>query len=700
MLVHDGLSGGFAGVGAEVEASDGGVLGLDPPLHGLREVGGPLDRFPPRTHTPPMPTDSCGWASDFPTFHGTPPRVVRVSLERFVREAGHEQIAAWDEAIPALQKEVGEAIAADAAAKTHVVILEYKLPLEERRPDAVMLPRGCVVVIELKGKESASPADLDQAANYARDLMAYHRHCQDRPVHAVLIPTRAAGLSTLRQGVHVVSPERLDELLAKLPLSETAPSVSTDAFISEDAYRPLPTLVQAARELLESKTIREVWRAKAATDPAVDCIQAIAHEAAASKSRHLVLITGVPGSGKTLVGLRVVHARYLDDLAPARAAGRPTVPALFLSGNGPLVQVLQYTLRTKTTGGQTFVRAVPSYLDSLVPRPAKIPNENVLVFDEAQRAFSREKVADLHDDWPPQQTKSEPEHFIDICDRMPEWSVMVGLIGTGQEIHVGEEEGLEQWAAALMGSSRRGEWTVHAPPSVAGIFSRAGLPVVSEERLNLVAEIRYHLVNELHGFVDSLLNGKPIEETSLVAERLRDIDADPVKGLRLYLTRDLEVAKRYLWDSYKDDPEARFGILASSRDNLLERYGIQNGFHATKQVRLGPWYSMGQERAESCRQLDKTVTEFGSQGLELTMALVCWGSDLIRVDGKWTSHLSRKYARGGVKVRDPHQLRVNAYRVLMTRGRDGAVVYVPKDTLLDETYDYLCRAGFGMLDYQ
>jgi hypothetical protein len=647
-----------------------------------------------------MSPDSCGWASDFPTFHGTPPRVVRLSLERFVHEAGHEQVAAWDEAIPALQKEIGEAIAADAGAKAHVVILEYKLPLESRRPDAVMLPRGCVVVIELKGKESPSQADLDQAGNYARDLMAYHRHCQDRPVHAVLIPTRSTGLSTRRQGVHVVSPEMLDGLLAKLPLSQTAPSVSTDAFISEDAYRPLPTLVQAARELMESRTILDVWRAKAATEPTVDCIQDIAHKAAASKTRHLVLITGVPGSGKTLVGLRVVHARYLDDLAPARVTGKPSVPALFLSGNGPLVQVLQYNLRTKGTGGQTFVRGVANYLESLVPKPAKVPNENVLVFDEAQRAFSRDKVADFHDDWPAEITKSEPELCIDICDRMPEWSVMVGLIGTGQEIHVGEEEGLQQWAAALLGSSKRGEWTVHAPPSVSEIFSRAGLPVISEARLNLETELRYHLVDELHGFVASLLEGNSVEETSVVCERLRAVHANPVTGLKLYLTRDFERAKRHLWDTYKEDPEARFGILASSRDNLLERYGVRNGFHATKQVRLGPWYSMGQDSTESCRQLDKTVTEFGSQGLELTMALVCWGSDLIRLDGKWSSHLSRKYARGGVKVHDPHQLRVNAYRVLLTRGRDGAVVYVPKDPLLDETYDYLVKAGFGMLDYQ
>lgn len=647
-----------------------------------------------------MPPDSCGWASDFPTFHGTPPRVVRVSLERFVREAGHEQIAAWDETIPALQKEVGEAMAANPGAKTHVVILEYKLPLEERRPDAVMLPRGCVVVIELKGKESPSQADLDQAANYARDLMAYHRHCQDRPVHAVLIPTRASGLTTRRQGVHVVSPEKLDELLGKLPLSESAPTLSTTEFISEDAYRPLPTLVQAARELLESKTIRDVWRAKAATDPAVDCIQAIAHKAAATKSRHLVLITGVPGSGKTLVGLRVVHARYLDDLAPARKDGKPTVPALFLSGNMPLVNVLQYCLRQAGGGGRAFIRMVPTYLDSLILKPLKVPNENVLVFDEAQRAFSREKVADFHKDWPVDIAKSEPEHCIDICDRMPQWSVMVGLIGTGQEIHVGEEAGLKQWADALLGSEKRNEWTVHAPPGVAGTFSEAGLPVIQEPRLNLETEVRYHQVTELHSFVDSLLDGKPPEETSLVAERLRGVDTDSVKGLRLYLTRDLERAKSHLWDTYKGQPDARFGILASSRDNLLARYGIRNGFHATKQVRLGPWYSMGQESTDSCRQLDKTVTEFGSQGLELTMALVCWGSDLIRIDGKWSSHLSRRYARGGVKVHNPHQLRVNAYRVLLTRGRDGAVVYVPKDPLLDETYDYLVRAGFGMLDYQ
>ena len=165
------------------------------------------------------------------------------------------------------------------------------------------------------------------------------------------------------------------------------------------------------------------------------------------------------------------------------------------------------------------------------------------------------------------------------------------------------------------------------------------------------------------------------------------------------MTRDLDSAKKYLRDRYADDPEARFGLIASSKDRDLPRFGVMNDFQSTKRVQAGPWFAEGEDdpRGRSCRELRTCVTEFGCQGLELDASLLAWGSDLFREGDQWTNRLARGYQRPA-DVRDPFQLRRNAYRVLLTRGRDGTVVFVPPMRLLDETYAHLLSAGFRELD--
>ena len=182
-----------------------------------------------------------------------------------------------------------------------------------------------------------------------------------------------------------------------------------------------------------------IHRAHAETQPAIDEIARIAHEAAQTHTRHLVLVTGVPGSGKTLVGLSAVHNPALDDLAVERAGGKPPAPAIFLSGNGPLVQVLQYELRDAGGGGKTFVRDVKNYVKQYLGDKAAVPPQHVIVYDEAQRAWDEAQVAAKHAFASPM---SEPQAFVEFGERIPEWCVLVGLIGSGQEIHVGEEAGL------------------------------------------------------------------------------------------------------------------------------------------------------------------------------------------------------------------------------------------------------------------
>lgn len=642
----------------------------------------------------------CGWQSDFPTFADEEPRVVRISLQEFLADVSESQVFAWDDSIPKLQHEVGAVVEVDDLAAQYTAILEYELPLESRRPDVVLLVSGAVVVLELKGKTDPEQADLDQASAYARDLRCYHRHCADREVHAIVVPTRAHGYAGVRDGVHIAGPDSLHELIQKLQRDWTKGPLTADAFLAKDAYCPLPTLVQAARELFNDGHLRDIPEARADTDPAVEEISRIAHEAARARTRHLVLVTGVPGSGKTLVGLRAVHSPLLNDLAVARAGGKPTAPAIFLSGNGPLVTVLQYELRGAGGGGKTFVRDVKNYVKQYLGDKSAVPPQHVIVYDEAQRAWDAEQVAAKQALPFP---VSEPEAFVEFGERIPEWCVLVGLIGSGQEIHVGEEAGLGQWRNALERAGDPGSWTVHAPEAVLDqhfdghdfVAGRA-----AHDALELTRELRFHFAADLDEWVDGLLvdertwpEAQRPQLNRGMAARGRELAARlEAHGYHLRMTRDFDVARAYLRDRYADAPDARFGLMASSRDKILPEWGVANDWHSTQRVNLGPWYGEGDADSRSCRRLIQCVTEFGAQGLELDGVLLAWGTDLIRENERWSNAHAKRHARAA-HVKDPFQLRLNAYRVLLTRGRDGTVIFLPPLAQLDDTAAWLQAHG-------
>jgi hypothetical protein len=352
--------------------------------------------------------------------------------------------------------------------------------------------------------------------------------------------------------------------------------------------------------------------------------------------------------------------------------------------------VLQYELKAAGGGGQTFVRGVKDYVKHYSGRTKAPPSEHVLVFDEAQRAYDAAQVAEKHQKTPGYGGgKSEPELFIDFADRAADWRVVIGLIGSGQEIHVGEEAGLVQWRHAIEGSARSEEWRVHGPDALLGVFDGSRVPFHASSALNLDTELRFHAASDLHRFVVSLLGEAEATENHRIA---RALDRD---DYHLRITRDLGRAKTYLRDRYADDREARFGLVASSRDRDLSRFGIENDFQATKNVRPGPWYGDDEDSSgkRSCRHLNACVTEFGAQGLELDAALLAWGTDLVWKDKHWSSAKRRRYRKPQL-VKDPHQLRLNAYRVLLTRGRDATIVFVPSLPELDDTYHHLVASGF------
>jgi len=629
--------------------------------------------------------DRYGWQSDLHTFSGSEPKVVRLHLQNFISDASPEQLRAWDQSIPWLQRECRALTARDSAANEYTAILEYELPRDSRRPDVIVLERGCVAVLEIKGYLNASQAAVDQALGYARDLAAYHAACAGKTVTPVLLIRGTNVEPYTRDGVYIASPDGLNQLLDKIS-STNESRVTIRDFLAPNAYAPLPSIVQAARELFHKRPLPMIKRARAATDPALKHITAIAHEAAQTKTRHLVLLSGVPGSGKTLVGLQLVHAGWVDDLSIDRGTGKPSVAAVYLSGNGPLVEVLQHALHEAGGGGKVFVQGIKNYVKHFSRRQSSIPPEHLIVFDEAQRAHDADRVATVHDE---PVEKSEPQLLLQFCERIPEWCVLVALIGDGQAIHIGEEGGTPLWADAVRKIPNCANWVVHASPELSKVFATSGGDVRSEPALSLDTEIRFHLTPRVHEFVGGLLDCAPVKHLSQLADELH------ASAHRFLVTRDLETAKSYLRERYTDAKEARFGILASSKDKWLLDFGIDNTFQTTKRLRVGPWYNAATSDSGSCCQLDTVATEFSSQGLELDCALVAWGSDLLWVDGAWSIAYSRG-TRGVLK--DPLALRKNVYRVLLTRGRDGSVIFVPPDVRFDSTHNYYLNVGMRVLD--
>jgi hypothetical protein len=250
---------------------------------------------------------------------------------------------------------------------------------------------------------------------------------------------------------------------------------------------------------------------------------------------------------------------------------------------------------------------------------------------------------------------------------------------------------LRQWASAIAATGDAAQWVIHGPPAMAELFD--GLRFEPHVALSLDRTLRSHLAADVHRFVAGIVAG---EAPGGLAALGAGIEA---AGFKSYATRDRGLAEAYLRERYREDRDARFGLLASSRDRDLVRFGVANDFQSTKRVRFGPWYGDGEDApgGRSCRHLRDCVTEFGAQGLELDAALVAWGTDFQRRDGAWSIARMARYQAKGAPVRDAARLRANSYRVLLTRARDANVVFVPPLPELDETYAYLRAAGFREL---
>ena len=576
------------------------------------------------------------------------------------------QQQAWLDCGEILHTQLAQVVNQRSNSEDWTLIFEYELPREGgRRPDLVLLGAGQILVFEFKQKRSPSRADLDQVAAYARDLATYHSGSHSHPITPIVVPTRqspSCEAPTSNAGVVILNPNTVASYLSQL--ETRSPSIHPQTWMTSD-YAPLPTIVQAARRIFQHDPLPAIKRAHSARIPdVITYLNRLVETAYQHQERHLVLITGVPGAGKTLVGLQFVYQNHWQAVSDRQA--------VFLSGNAPLVAVLQYALKSRV-----FVQAARNFYIDHEVRRQKAPREPIIVFDEAQRAWDAERMAAKYG-----VDSAAAGTMLRIAERSPDWCVLVGLIGEGQQIHVGEEGGIEQWNHGLEQATF--SWHVHCPPEHASHFTAVNADRLHPNGLlDLATSLRTHLATNVQTWVADLLLG----QFDRAAQLFPSISP---AGFDAYLTRDLDAAKAYCHDRYYQS-DKRYGLLASSRAKNLVQYNIPNDYKSTQRLNVGAWYIDPPDSPESCCALNAVATEFACQGLELDFPIVCWGNDLIWKDGTWVTKSRQRH------VHDPLRLRLNSYRVLLTRGRDGFVVFVPPDSNMDSTYEVLRSAGLPLL---
>jgi hypothetical protein len=584
------------------------------------------------------------------------------------------------------------------------ILLEYPIPRRGKRIDAVLLAAALVIVLEFKcGADCYAREGIAQIEDYCLDLRDFHKESLGRTIVPILVATDAPETAPPDDvGEDLVKPTWLanaGDLGAKVSLclrrydsGECEPIDPTRWDMSD--YTPTPTIVEAAQALYAGQNVREISRCHGGIENltrTTDTIISAVEEAKARNRKRICFITGVPGAGKTLAGLNIVHNKNLHE----KDLG------VILSGNGPLVRVLTEALARdgalrlgqsrfqSRRRVETFIQNVHRFIDAYYLDPSKVPVDKVVVFDEAQRAWDAAQSArKFH------RTASEPEILLEIMDRHSDWSVIVALVGSGQEINRGEA-GLSEWGRAI--SARFRHWEVFVSPHLKVGVSSTGsclfqdipedIGIIEDTGLHLSVNIRSYKAAVLSEFVDAIL--------ALDPERARSL-AGQLHEYPIVLTRDLARAKAWLRERRRG--HRRIGLLASSGARRLRAHGLS----VTEDLDVESWLLNGPEDVRSSHYLELPATEFGIQGLELDWTGVCWGGDLYPSSHGWICRSFRGTRWSLVRDQSIRQYILNKYRVLLTRAREGIVVWVPPGDRDDPTrppeiYDqvaaYLMQCG-------
>ncbi len=613
------------------------------------------------------------------------------------------------------------------------IVFEYDIPRLGKRIDVVLLLKGIVFCLEFKvGESIIHEADVDQVLDYALDLKNFHKFSQDRLIVPILVATKyKAHTSLIQESVYddrVVNPlvtgenwiaDMLEEVIQKYP---TEGSVDRNWVISP--YAPTPTIIEAARTLYESHSVEDITRHEAdkvTTDKTIACILDVINKSKQNGEKSICFVTGVPGAGKTLVGLDVaVKQTYQGSDKPIEDEG-----AVYLSGNGPLVAVLNEALakdnyakcrergeRKKLTDSRRevgkFIQIIHRYRDNML---AKIKNpvengvleidpekavrlkgtgygevEHVAIFDEAQRSWTHKRLADYlkrggtygNKLKVPNFPMSEAAFLIWSLDQREDWATIICLVGGGQEINTGEA-GISEWIRAL--NEKFPYWKVYISPQLTESEYAEGKVnellkdnpnVIYSESLHLGVSLRSYRAEKLSAFVHSLL---------AVDDNAAEIYAQIKEKYPIILTRDMEKARRWLHEKVRGTE--RTGVLITKESARYKPLGIhvlpssdENAVH---------WFLDDKKDTRSSNYLEDAATEIQVQGLELDYTCLLWDADMRFENGKWCyyswngqkSEWVRLIANSESK-QEKMKYMLNAYRVLLTRARVGMIICVPE----------------------
>lgn len=597
------------------------------------------------------------------------------------------------------------------------IYFEYSIPRLGKRIDVVILIESVVFVLEFKVGETEFTVNArDQVYDYVLDLKNFHESSHHKLIVPILIATSAAQSPPLNvtqypdQSFSPIecTPDSLSGALKRIvDIGASSPKIDP-ANWAAGRYCPTPTIIEAATALYSGHSVDEISRRDADAinlSETSSAISKVIETCRANSTKAICFVTGVPGAGKTLVGLNIATQNM-------KLSGESY--SVFLSGNGPLVDVLREALaRNKVAIAKeraeklkksevlsevkAFIQNVHHFRDDCLADLSKPPIEHVALFDEAQRAWDRQQTSDFmrRKKGTPDFNQSEPQFLISCMDRHPDWAVIVCLIGGGQEINTGEA-GIGEWIDSLCSSFPH--WHIYISSHLTDSEYAAGEPL---KRLNGRTHVEY--INELHLAVS--MRSFRAELVSLLIKQLLDLqENDAAQTLKLIskdypivITRDLNRAKK--WLKQRARGTERYGLVASSQAQRLKPFAID----IRSEIEPINWFLNGKTDVRSSYYLEDVATEFHVQGLELDWVCVAWDADFRFSPSGWENRsFCGDQWNSILKVERQIYLK-NAYRVLLTRVRQGMVVFVPegdsgdptRDPLYYEsTYQYLCRIGF------
>lgn len=594
------------------------------------------------------------------------------------------------------------------------IFLEFEVPRIGSRIDAVLTLGPLLFILEFKvGESLINRTDLNQAWDYALDLKNFHEGSHQLSIVPILIATNAATtpaekLEHHRDNVFKPVSTSVSGIAALIrSATDTLEGVQFSAEVwARSIYRPTPTIIEAAQRLFAENSVEAITRNDAGKQNlavTATSVEAIVNQAEREKKKVIVFVTGVPGAGKTLVGLTIATNKR----------DKNSTHAVFLSGNGPLVEVLNEALtqdeynrtkeqKPKPRKGEirqkvkAFIQNVHHFRDDGIRNTEAPPSDHVVIFDEAQRAWNKQMTSDFMTRKKGQKNFdfSEPEFLVSYLDRHEDWAAIICLVGGGQEINRGEA-GISAWLDAIR--EKFNEWEVYVSDSLTDKEYAAGHAI---EHLDGVSKIRFnqdlHLKSSIRSFrsenVSNFVKALLDRETDLAKEHFQALkDKFPIR-----ITRDLDSAKR--WIRNKSGGNERSGMVASSGAHRLRPHAID------VRVPINPchWFLKPGDDIRSSNFLEEAATEFHVQGLELDWVCINWDADLRLAKEGWEYRKFRGDRWQNVNKEDVRRYLLNSYRVLLTRARQGMVIFIPSGdpddltrlpSYYDDTFEYLKELG-------